>query len=362
MIRFELQTHWFSMIVPLMRSLASTPRALHAPTCHAGARRTLAWAIAALASLALPTFTTDTAAALEYPTRAVTLVVPFTPGTGIDIIARTLAQRLALAWGQSVVVDNKPGASSNIGTEFVARAAPDGHVLLVTATSFATNAAINRNLRYDPVNGFAPIGVLANGTLSLVTSNALAASTVQDLVGLARRSPGQLNYGSSGNGTPQHLTMELFKLDAGVQLTHVPYKGTAGAINDLLAGRLDAMFIPVHTALPYIQQNQMRMLAVLAPERLAVVGKVATMKEAGFPGVQVGSWYAMLAPAGTPPEVITRINTDINAQLNSVEVAATFARQGLAPMTGTPARLADLIRTELARWPRVVAAAGIQAD
>jgi tripartite-type tricarboxylate transporter receptor subunit TctC len=337
------------MIAPLMRSLAC-------------ARLVRTLALGATAGFVAAAITARTATALEYPTHPVTLVVPFTPGTGIDIIARTLAQRLALAWGQSVVVDNKPGASSNIGTEFVARALPDGHVLLVTATSFATNAAINRNLRYDPVNGFAPIGVLANGTLGLVTSNALAAASVQELVTLARRSPGRLNYGSSGNGTPQHLTMELFKLDAGVQITHVPYKGTAGAINDLLAGRLDAMFIPVHTALPYVQQNQMRMLSVLAPERLAVVGKVPTMKEAGFPGVQVGSWYAMLAPAGTPPDLITRINADVNTQLNSAEVAATFARQGLVPLTGPPARLADLIRTELARWPRVVAAAGIQAD
>jgi tripartite-type tricarboxylate transporter receptor subunit TctC len=302
------------------------------------------------------------ARALDYPTRPVTLVVPFTPGTGIDIIARALAQRLAVTWGQSVVVDNKPGASSNIGTEFVAKAIPDGHVLLVTATSFATNAAINPGLRYDPVAGFAPVGVLANGTLSLVISNATPVTTVQDLVALARRSPGQLNYGSSGNGTPQHLTMELFKLDAKVNITHVPYKGTAGAINDLMGGRLDAMFIPVHTALPYVQQGQMRMIAVIAPERNAVVPQVPTMKEAGYPGVQVGAWYAMLAPAGTPPEVIAKLNADVNAVINAPETHAVLARQGFSPLTGTPARLAELIRTELARWPRVVAAAGIRAD
>jgi tripartite-type tricarboxylate transporter receptor subunit TctC len=337
-------------------------RRLKSPSAPGRTRRR-ALAGSALTLMVLATALAGSGArALDYPVRPVTLVVPFTPGTGIDIIARALAQRLGATWGQSVVVDNKPGASSNIGTEFVAKAAPDGHVLLVTATSFATNAAINHNLRYDPIASFAPVGVLANGTLSLAISNATPATTVADLVALARRSPGQLNYGSSGNGTPQHLTMELFKLDAKVNITHVPYKGTAGAINDLMGGRLDAMFIPVHTALPYVQQGQMRMIAVISPERNPVVPQVPTMKEAGYPGVQVGAWYAMLAPAGTPAEVVARINADVNAAINAPETHAVLARQGFAPLTGTPARLAELIKAELARWPRVVAAAGIRAD
>ena len=300
--------------------------------------------------------------ALEYPLRPVTLVVPFTPGTGIDIIARTLAQRLAVQWGQGVVVDNKPGASSNIGTEFVAKAPADGYTLLVTATSFATNAAINTHLLYAPERRYAPVAVLANGTLSLVTSPANRAQSVQALVSFAKAAPGRLNYGSSGNGTPQHLTMELFKLEAGVQITHVPYKGTAGAVNDLLGGRLDAMFIPVNTALPYVQQSQLRMLAVLAPERMAVVPTVPTMKESGYPGVQVGSWYALLAPAGTPAAIVAQLNADVNRQIAAPEVHAILEKQGFAPLAGPPSRLADLIHVELARWPRVVAAAGIHAD
>jgi tripartite-type tricarboxylate transporter receptor subunit TctC len=243
-------------------------------------------------------FATWSSAQAQYPNRPVSLVVPYTPGTGIDIIARTLGQKLTTRWGQGVVVDNKPGASGNIGSEFVARAPADGYTLLVTATSLVTNAALNRNLRYDPVKSFAPVGLLATGTMSLIVSNSTPAATVQEFVALAKKRPGELNYGSSGNGTPQHLTMELFKLEAGIEVTHIPYKGTAGAVNDVIGGRVNAMFMPIHTALPYVNQNEMRMLAVVAPERSAVVRVVPTMAEAGFPGVQVENWYGLFAAGG----------------------------------------------------------------
>ena len=302
------------------------------------------------------------AGASAYPTRPVTLVVPYTPGTGIDIIARILAQNLTARWGQGVVVDNKPGASGSIGTEFVAKAGPDGHVLLVTATSFATNAALSRTLRYDPVNSFVPVSLLANGTMSLAVSNNTPAASVRELVALAKERPGQLNYASSGNGTPQHLTMELFKLEAGIDLTHIPYKGTAGAVNDVVGGRVNAMFLPIHTALPFVRQGEMRMLAVVANERSAVVPDVPTMAEAGFPGVQVGNWYGLFAPAGTPSAIVAKLNSDVNAVLELTDVKEALARQGLAPLAGPPERLAGLVRAELARWPRVVRAAGIHSD
>jgi tripartite-type tricarboxylate transporter receptor subunit TctC len=290
------------------------------------------------------------------------LIVPFTPGTGIDIIARTLGQRLGEKWGAGFVVDNRPGASGNIGAGAVAKAAPDGYTLLVTATSLVTNAAVNKNVPYDPLKSFEPISLVATGIMSLLVSNNAPAHTVQELVSYAKQRPGELTYASSGNGTPQHLSMELFKLEAGVDLTHVPYKGSSGAIMDTVAGRVNAMFIPIHTAQPFLQRKQLRMLAIVAPERSPVVPDVPTMKEAGFPGIQVENWYGVLAPAGTPGQIIARLNAEINAQLASPAVSAILAKEGLNPVGGTPARLTELIKAEQQRWQRVVSAARITAD
>lgn len=300
--------------------------------------------------------------ALAYPSRPIVFVVPFSPGTGQDMIARMLAQKFMERWGHGGVVDNKAGASGNIGSEIAAKAAPDGHTLLVTATSFVTNAAVNSNLRYDPVKSFVPISLVAMGTMSLVVSTNTPAQSVKEFVSLAKANPGELNYASSGNGTPQHLTMELFKLDSGIALTHSPYKGTAPAIADVTGGRVNAFFLPVHTALHYVQQGRMRMLAVLARERTLVLPNVPTMSEAGYPGVQVENWYGVLAPAGTPREIVVKLNAEINAFLAAPEVKEILARQGLTPVGGAPSLLAEMIESELKRWPRVVSAAGIKAD
>lgn len=302
------------------------------------------------------------ATAQSYPSRPVTLVVPFTPGTGIDIIARTLGQRLGEKWGQGFVVDNRPGASGNIGAAAVAKATPDGYTLMVTATSLVTNAAVNKNVPYDPLRSFEPISLVATGTMSLLVSNDTPAHTVEELVSYAKQRPGELTYASSGNGTPQHLSMELFKLEAGVDLTHIPYKGSAGAVIDTVAGRVNAMFIPIHTALPHLQRKQLRMLAIVAPERSPVVPNVPTMKEAGLPGIQIENWYGILAPAGTPAEIIATLSAEINAQLASPQVNAILAKEGLNPVGGTPTQLTELIKAEQQRWRRVVSAAGIKAD
>jgi len=302
------------------------------------------------------------AMAKAYPSRPIVFVVPFSPGTGIDIIARILAQKLMERWGQGGIVDNKAGASGNIGSEIAAKAVPDGHTLLVTATSFVTNAAVNSNLRYDPVKSFVPISLVAMGTMSLVVSTNTPAQSVKEFVSLAKANPGELNYASSGNGTPQHLTMELFKLDAGIVVTHIPYKATAPAITDVSGGRVNALFLPVHTALPYVHQGRMRMLAVLARERTTVLPNVLTMSEAGYPNVQVENWYGVLAPAGTPREIVAKLNAEINALLAVPEVREILAKQGLTLVGGAPSLLADMIESELKRWPRVVSAAGIKAD
>jgi tripartite-type tricarboxylate transporter receptor subunit TctC len=315
---------------------------------------------AACAAYAQPSPPAATAQA--YPARPIALVVPFSPGTGQDLIARMLAKRFAEDWGYGGVVDNKAGASGNIGSEIAAKAAPDGHTLLVTATSFVTNAAVNANLRYDPVKSFTPVSLVAMGIMSLVVSTNTPAQSVREFVSLARANSGELNYASSGNGTPQHLTMELFKLDSGIAITHIPYKGTAPAITDVTGGRVNAFFLPVHTVLPYVQQGRMRMLAVLARERAQVLPNVPTMSEAGYPNVQVENWYGVLAPAGTPREVVAKLNAEINAFLATPEIKEALARQGLAPVGGAPSLLGELIESELKRWPRVVAAAGIKAD
>ena len=301
-------------------------------------------------------------AAAEYPNRPVTVIVPFTLGTGIDIIARILGQKLAERWGQSVIVDNKPGASGNIGNEMVAKARSDGYTLLMSATSLVTNAAINKRVPYDPEKSFSPVILISSGTMALLVSNGTPANTAAEFVALARKAPGELNYGSPGNGTTHHLSMELFKRDTGIDVTHIPYKGTAGALTDMVAGRLNAVFMPIHTALPYVQQGSVRMLAVLAAERSPIFPGVPTMKEAGFPNVHVENWYGMLAPVGTPQDIVTTLNAAINAQLATPSVKDVLTKQGLNTIGGPPSRLADLIKSEHARWPGIVSAAGIRAD
>ena len=296
-----------------------------------------------------------------YPARPISIVVPYSPGTGIDILGRVIAQKLSERWNTGAVVDNKPGASGNIGTEIVAKAAPDGHILLMTATTFATSAAINKNLRYDPVKSFVPVSLVATGTMAFIASLATPAQTVQEFVSLAKSRPGALNYASNGNGTPQHLAMELFKLDTGIDVTHIPYK-SAGYISDVVGGRVNAVIMPIHTAAPYLHSGKMKILAVMSAERSPVFPAVPTFAEAGFPNLQVDVWYGLLAPAGTPADVTARPNAEVNAMLALPEVRELLGRQGLNPVGGAPARLAETIRMELERWPRVVANAGIKAD
>lgn len=320
--------------------------------------RSLSLFAAALLSALLPL---PAAAQGAYPGRPISIIVPYSPGTGIDILGRVIAQKLAERWNASAVVDNKPGASGNIGTEIVAKAAPDGHTLLMTATTFATSAAISKNLRYDPVRSFVPVSLVATGTMAFIASLATPAQSVQEFVSLAKSRPGALNYASNGNGTPQHLAMELFKLDTGIDVTHIPYK-SAGYISDVVGGRVNAVIMPIHTAAPYLHSGKMKILAVMSNERSPVFPSVPTFAEAGFPNLQVDVWYGLLAPAGTPAEITARLNAEVNAMLALPEVRELLGRQGLNPVGGAPARLADTIRMELQRWPRVVASAGIKAD
>src|SRR5712664_914942 len=243
-----------------------------------------------------------------YPNRAVHITVPFTPGTGADILARVLGPRLAGRWRSAVVVENRVGATGNIGTEYVAKAAPDGYTLLFTATSFGTNPALSRTLRFDPVKSFAPVVLAATSALAVIVNPQVPAKSLREFIALARAEPGKLHYSSPGNGGPQHLAMELLKLEAGIDIVHVPYKGAGGALADLIGGHVAAMISAVQTAAPHVQSGKLRMLAVMSGERSGAFPAVPTVREAGLPELEVETWYGLLAPANTPPAAIDKVN------------------------------------------------------
>src|SRR5258706_1547346 len=294
--------------------------------------------------------------------RPLTIVVPYTPGTGADVIARLLAPRLAERSKMPVVVDNKPGASRAIGRELVAKAPADGHTLLFTATSHGTLPALKRNLPYDAVKSFTPVALAATSALSIVVSPQVNASSLAEFLALAKKQPGVLHYSSPGSGSPQHLTMELIKLETGIDVVHVPYKGSAGAASDLVGGHVQATVAALQTMAPFVASGRLRMLAVLSAERSNAFPDVPTMKELGHPKLVVDTWYGIYAPAGTPADIITRLNAEVNALLQLPEVKDALAKQGMNPVVDRPERLAELVDQELARWTRVVAAAAIRAD
>jgi tripartite-type tricarboxylate transporter receptor subunit TctC len=316
-------------------------------------RAMLLFAALPLAALAQPA---------AYPSRTVTIVVPFTPATGADVIARLLQPRLAERLKAAVVIENKVGASGAIGTELVARAPADGHTLLFTATAHGTVPALKKSLPYDAAKSFTPVALAATSALALVVAPQVAASRLADLVALAKKQPGTLYYSSPGNGSPQHLTMELVKLETGMDLVHVPYKGSAGAASDLVGGHVQATVAALQTMAPFVTTGRLRMLAVLSSERSAAFPDVPTMKELGHPSLVVDTWYGLYAPAGTPPEIVTRLNGEVNAILQAAEVRDALAKQGLTAVVGKPERLGELVDAELARWSRVVAEAGIKAE
>jgi tripartite-type tricarboxylate transporter receptor subunit TctC len=297
-----------------------------------------------------------------YPNRAVHIIVPYTPGTGADILARVLGPRLAERWGSAVVVENRVGATGNIGTEYVAKAASDGYTLLFTATSFGTNPALSRTLPFDPVKSFAPVVLAATSSLAVIVHPQVPAKSLREFIALARVEPGKLHYSSPGNGGPQHLAMELLKLEAGIDLVHVPYKGAGGALTDLIGGHVEAMISALQTVAPHVQSGKLRMLAVMSGKRSPAFPEVPTAKEQGLPELEVETWYGLFAPAGTPMEVVMKLNRDINLLLQNEEIRELLSRQGMLAAGGAPDRFGELVKQELARWTRVVDAAGIKAD
>ncbi len=298
----------------------------------------------------------------DYPSRPVHLIVPYTPGTGADILARLFGPKLGERWKVGVPTENKPGATGNIGTEFVAKSAPDGHTLLVVATSFGTTPALKRTLPFDPVKSFTPVALIATSGLAVVINPQLPAKSMKEFIALVKGQPGRMHYSSPGNGGPQHLAMELLKLETGLDIVHVPYKGAAGALADVVGGHVDAMISAVQTAYPHVQNGKLRALAIMSAERSPAYPDVPTMREQGLPDLEVETWYGAFAPAGTPAAIVQKINTQMNDVLKDAFVRAAIEKQGMTAAGGPPQRLGELVAKELPRWARVVKAAGIKAD
>jgi tripartite-type tricarboxylate transporter receptor subunit TctC len=300
-------------------------------------------------------------AAAQEPGRTVTIVVPYTAGSGPDLLARTIGEGLQQRWNQPVVIENKPGATGNIGAQAVARAAPDGNTLLLVANPFTANVSLLKSVPYDPVKSFAPIVMVATGSLALVVHPSLPANSTKEFIEHVRARPGQLNYSSPGVGGPHHLAMELLKLAAKIDIKHVPYKGMAGAMQDLVGGHVSAGFQSVQVALPLVESNQLRMLAVASKDRAPVAPNVPTFLEEGL-SVEIELWFGILAPAGTPSGIVDRYNREINELIRVVSIGEKLAKQGLTIVGGTPERLAQFIGQDVVKWQRVVKEAGITAE
>jgi tripartite-type tricarboxylate transporter receptor subunit TctC len=299
----------------------------------------------------------------QYPSKPIRLVVPFPAGGTTDILARAVAQKLSEAWGQQVIVDNRPGAGGNIGSDIVAKAAPDGYTLVMgTVGTHAINPSLYRKMPYDHVKDFAPVILVAGVPNVLVVNPSLPVHTVRELVDYAKANPGKLNFASSGNGTSIHLSGELFKTMAGVQMTHVPYKGSAPALTDLMGGQVQLMFDNLPSSLQLIQAGKLRAIAVTSTARAAALPDVPTIAESGLPGFEASSWFGVLAPAGTPREIVTKLNATIGAWLATPDAKDKLLSQGAIAAGGTPEAFARHIDAETAKWAKVVKMSGAHID
>jgi tripartite-type tricarboxylate transporter receptor subunit TctC len=312
-----------------------------------------AWVAGAAAQTALP----------AYASKPVRLVCPFPPGGVVDTVSRIVAQKLSESLGQPVIVDNRSGAGGNIAAEFVAKSPADGYTLLTgTIATHAINPSLYSKMPYDAERDFVPVSMAAINTNLVLVNPRFAVGSIAELIAWAKANPGKLNYGTAGAGTAQHLAGELFKTTAGIDMVHVPYKGAAPGINDLLAGQIPLMFVDISISLPHVRAGRLRALAVTGGKRSLQLPDVPTIAESGLPGFDVTAWFGVFAPAGTPRDIVTRLNADIVRGLAVPEVRERLLAVGLEAVTGTPEQLGAFVKSEIAKWGRVVRLSGAKAD
>jgi tripartite-type tricarboxylate transporter receptor subunit TctC len=305
----------------------------------------------------------STALAQSFPSKPLRFIVPFPPGGSADILARTIGQKMSEGLGQSVVIDNRPGAGTAIGAEATAKSAADGYTIMIgTVSSHAINPSLNAKLAYDPIRDFTPISPVASIPFALLVHPSLPAKSIEELIAVARSKPGVLNFSSAGNGTSNHLAGELFKSMARIDLVHIPYKGSAPALNDLLAGQVNMMFDLVLTAAPHVKAGTVRAVAVTGKGRSGVLPNVRTIAESGLPGYEVSAWFGIFAPANVPPPVVQSLNKEVVRIMQLADVRERLASQGAEPMSGSSEGFAEFVRIELAKWSGVVKAAGMRSE
>ena len=318
--------------------------------------------LAALTAALLAGFSLGAGAQGAFPSQPIRIIVPFTPGTGMDTIARVVAPRLSERLGQPVVVQNQAGASGNIGAEAVAKAAPDGYTVLMGANTMLMAAQMYKSVGFDPVKDFAPVSMAAYGSLMLVAHPKTGIKTVPELVKQAQARPGAISFGSPGIGTPHHMAMELFKLESGTFMLHVPYRGSAGYTQDLLSGELNVGFLPVHIAQGFVKSGRLLALAVGSPKRHPAAPDVPTFEEVGGKRIDVDLWYAFFLPAKTPPEIVARLNTEMASILRQNEVRDVLGKAGMDAAASSPAELATVVAKDYPRWGTVIRTKKISAE
>jgi tripartite-type tricarboxylate transporter receptor subunit TctC len=302
------------------------------------------------------------AAAQNYPTRTIRFIVPYVPGGGVDFVGRAVAQKLSETIGQQVVVDNRPGGGTNIGSELVARAAPDGYTLLVGGVPNSVNMSLYKKLPYDTVRDFAPVTRISTAPNILAIHPSVPVKTVKELIAMAKSKRGELTYASAGIGSSNHLSGELFRVMAGIEMTHVAYKGGGAAITDLISGQVSMYFGTTPSTLPHVKSGRLRALGLTGAKRSPAAPDIPTISEAGLPGYEQSAWHGLLAPANTPAAIVTRLNTEVVRALRSPDVAERFATQGVDIVASTPEEFAAFIRQDVAKYAKLVKAANIRID